>query len=490
MLDRVAETPFVSKSDYAAREPQLRVDLINAQFDLRSADFSVVIVIAGDDRIGVVQITQLLHEWMDARHIDTHIFEEPTRDELERPRFWRYWSALPPHGKIGLYVGAWPLNAVGDLVAGRVDDQEFAQRLGHIRRFEEALAANGTLLLKFWVHTPRAEMKERLKRARKDPRTNWQIEDLDHAFYEAFAKAEPYVKILLDATHTATAPWHVLDGRDARTRDLGLGIALKDALVRRLAEPEHAAPAGGSPPPAIPDALGAVDLTQSLDDEAYEIALEASQARLARLSRRARQSGQGTVLVFEGWDAAGKGGAIRRVTRALAVRDYKVVPIGAPTEEERARHYLWRFWRHLPRAGHMVIFDRSWYGRVLVERVEGLAAPQAWQRAYDEILDFEAQLVERGYVVQKFWLHIDQAEQLARFEARELTPYKKYKITHEDYRNRGRWSDYVAAVNEMVARTSTPGAPWHLVPANDKRYARVEILDALCDALKAKLGKE
>jgi polyphosphate kinase 2 (PPK2 family) len=194
------------------------------------------------------------------------------------------------------------------------------------------------------------------------------------------------------------------------------------------------------------------------------------------------------VLVFEGWDAAGKGGVIRRITQAMAVRDYRVVPIAAPTEEERVRHYLWRFWRQLPPAGQMLIFDRSWYGRVLVERVEGFARPDEWQRAYDEIVDFESQLTERGTVVQKFWLHIDADEQLARFKAREKTPYKKYKITDEDYRNRERWDDYVAAVNEMVARTSMPHAPWHLIPANDKRQARIQVLDALCTALKKALN--
>jgi polyphosphate kinase 2 (PPK2 family) len=194
-----------------------------------------------------------------------------------------------------------------------------------------------------------------------------------------------------------------------------------------------------------------------------------------------------SVLVFEGWDAAGKGGVIRRITQAMAVRDYRIVPIAAPTEEERVRHYLWRFWRQLPPAGQMLIYDRSWYGRVLVERVEGFAAEPVWRRAFEEINDFEAQLAEHGLVVQKFWLHIDPDEQLRRFKAREQTAYKKYKITEEDYRNRAKWDVYVSAVNEMVARTSTTHAPWHLVAANDKPSARIQVLKAVCSALKARL---
>jgi len=236
--------------------------------------------------------------------------------------------------------------------------------------------------------------------------------------------------------------------------------------------------------------LANLDLDQSLAEAEYEERLDDCQARLAGLTRLARERGQSSVLVFEGWDAAGKGGVIRRITQSMAVRDYRVVPVAAPTDEERARHYLWRFWRQLPPAGQMLILDRSWYGRVLVERVEHFARIDEWQRAYGEIVDFEAQLVERGMVVQKFWLHIDPDEQLARFRAREQTPYKKYKLTEEDYRNRERWDDYVAAVNEMVARTSTPEAPWHLIAATDKRHCRIQVLDAVCAALQQSLGAD
>ena len=277
----------------------------------------------------------------------------------------------------------------------------------------------------------------------------------------------------------------MIDGSDRQHRDLAVARALRDALLARLAAP-----------PALPKvelepcergALAAVDLKARLEDDEYERRKAELQLQLGRLARKARRKGVSSVLAFEGWDAAGKGGCIRRLTQPMSARDYRVLSISAPSEEERAHHYLWRFWRPLPRAGYMTIFDRSWYGRVLVERVEGFAREDEWQRAYSEIVDFESQLVDHGMVLAKFWLQIDPEEQLRRFEAREETPYKKYKLTSEDYRNRGKWDEYAAAADEMIARTSTGAAPWTLVSSQDKRWARIRVLETVCDALQARL---
>jgi len=289
---------------------------------------------------------------------------------------------------------------------------------------------------------------------------------------------------MLDKTNTAKAPWYVIDSTDDNFRDLKVASIIRDALQSRLAHP---------PKPIkserieqqYEDALGAVDLSQTLSKKQYKKQLAKYQRRLHELMHKAYDQGVSTVLAFEGWDAGGKGGAIRRLTSALPVRSYKLVPIAAPTSEEKARHYLWRFWRHMSLAGRAVIFDRTWYGRVTVERIEGFATDAEWQRAYREINDFERQLRHRGILVLKFWMHISPEEQLARFQAREVTSYKKYKITDEDYRNRGKWDDYVLAINEMVAKTSTEHAPWHLVPANDKRFARIYVLKTVCDGLES-----
>jgi AMP-polyphosphate phosphotransferase len=254
-------------------------------------------------------------------------------------------------------------------------------------------------------------------------------------------------------------------------------------LERKRPTPVRAAP---PPPPPIDsrDLLKEMDLTLSLTDRQYDKQLPQQQVRLNELSRQKRfREKRACVLVFEGNDAAGKGGAIRRVTSALDARRYDVVPIAAPTEEERAQPYLWRFWRHLPRRGHFTIFDRSWYGRVLVERVEGFASEPDWMRAYREIVDFEDAMARSGIVVVKFWLAISSEEQLARFKAREKTPFKRFKITAEDWRNREKWSAYERAVCDMVDRTGTESAPWHLVEANDKKWARVKIVQTVADAI-------
>lgn len=489
MLERALAAPHVSREAYAAREPAVRVGLINAQFDLRTSDAPVLLLLAGDDRIGVTEAVQLLHEWLDARHLDTHIFDQPTPEEREHPDYWRYWNALPARGRIGIFVGGWPIDVIGARAAERLETPGFERALQQAREFERTLAAEGTLLLKFWVHTEAAERARRLERARREPGRNWRVEPEDWSLHEIFSRLEDDVRHLLSVTDEPWAPWHVLDGRDDRTRDLALVETILTVLRERLdtGRPMQVPAPPLSLLPPRPQRLASVDLKPARQGVDYGARLDAAQARLAELSRRAREVGQATVLVFEGWDAAGKGGSIRRITKALSVRDYRVVPIAAPDESERAHHWLWRYWRQLPRAGTMLILDRSWYGRVLVERVEGYADTAAWHRAYAEIRAFEMQLVERGHVLLKFWLHIDPAEQLARFQARESTPYKKYKITDDDYRNRARWDDYVTAAEEMFARTDIPQAPWHIVAMNDKKAGRINILESICAALAARL---
>jgi polyphosphate kinase 2 (PPK2 family) len=307
----------------------------------------------------------------------------------------------------------------------------------------------------------------------------------------ALPEARPVVERLLRRTSAPGAPWTVVESTDERYRNVTVARTVLNAITARLAM--DAPPGVALPSDAFGPAgdratvLSRVDLTATLDRDAYRKRLNRLQARLHRLSLEARERGQTTVLAFEGWDAAGKGGVIRRVVGSLEAGDYRVIPTAAPSEEERRYHYLWRFWRDLPPAGTFVVYDRTWYGRVLVERVEGLAGDAEWQRAYDEINDFEAQLVERGYLVQKFWLHISADEQLARFRARETTPYKQHKITEEDYRNRERWDGYERAVNQMVLRTSSDAAPWYVVPANDKYVARIEVLERVTDGLKRAL---
>ena len=479
----------VGKEKYAEALPELRVSLLNAQFDLRKADFSVVLLLAGDDYYGVDELVDVLHEWLDARYIDTEVFLRQTELERERPLFYRYWRALPPRGRIGIHVGGWATGAVRAEVLGEGTKESRAQNLRHVRSFERGLVGDGTLLLKVWVHLPPKE-HERRRASGKRPVAG-EDEEGSRWVWEEPEKALKAAEDFIEKTDTASAPWWIVEGTHDRHRNLAVARAVLGALEGRLGaagEREPSAALAARLPPA-PDALGSVDLSARLERKEYRSRLDDLQVRVRELAAEARERRVATVLVFEGWDAAGKGGCIRRITRPLEARDYRVVPIAAPNEIERDHHYLWRFWRELPARGRIVVFDRSWYGRVLVERVEGFAREDEWLRGYEEIRDFEEQIVESGAALAKFWLHVDPDEQLRRFRAREQTPYKKYKITDEDYRNRERWDDYAAAVNDMVARTSSGSAPWHIVAANDKRHARVRVLEETCNALESALEK-
>jgi len=479
----------IGKEEYAEALPELRVALLNAQFDLRKAGFSVVLLLAGDDYQGVDELVDVLHEWLDARYIDTEVFLRPTDVERERPLFFRYWQALPPRGRVGIHVGGWAVGAVRAEVLDEGTPESRAQTLRHVSGFERGLVEDGTLLLKVWVHLSPKEHARRRKSGKRP--AGAEDEEGSRWVWEQPAEALRAAEDFIEKTDTASAPWWIVEGTNDRHRNLTVARALLEALEGRLgsaSEPESSAGLAVRLPPA-PDVLGNVDLRAELSRKEYRSQLDDLQDRVRKLAIEARERRVATVLAFEGWDAAGKGGCIRRITRPLEARDYRVVPIAAPSELEQAHHYLWRFWRELPARGRIVVFDRSWYGRVLVERVEGLARDDEWLRAYEEIRDFEEQLTESGAALAKFWLHIDPDEQLRRFRAREQTPYKKYKITDEDYRNRDRWDDYAAAVNDMVARTSSDSAPWHVVAANDKRHARLRVLEETCNALESALAR-
>ena len=483
----------VSKEEYEAAIPELRVGLINAQYDLRSADFPVIIWIAGDDRLAANELVNRLNEWMDSRFADTRVFADPTDEEIQRPQLWRLWRSLPPKGRAAFFAGGL-MRAAIQRSKGEIDEPHFSIWLRHIANMQNELVADGVLILKFFLHTPAEEQKKKLKKAAKDAHSGWQVDKRDWEALDALGPVLPIAERILRETSGPGAPWTIVESTDSRYRDLTVAKTIMTALAARLAE--EARQLGPSVPTSVfgdydsaANVLSGVDLSQALTREDYREQLAVEQAKLKKLSLEARKRGVSTVLAFEGWDAAGKGGVIRRITGALEAGDYRVIPVAAPTEEERKFLYLWRFWRDLPPAGRFVIFDRTWYGRVLVERLEGFAKPAEWQRAYDEINDFEAQMVERGYFVAKFWMHISPEEQLSRFKAREDTNYKKHKITEEDYRNRDRWGEYVGAVDQMVLRTTSDGAQWNIIPANNKHFARVATLKAINKGL-ARVLKE
>ncbi|MCY1418149.1 Polyphosphate:AMP phosphotransferase [compost metagenome] len=431
---------------------------------------------------------------MDPRLIQVESFFKATDEELSRPTQWRYWRKLPPKGRIGVFFGNWYSLMLQSRVAGDINDARLDAGIAAAERFEEMLCDEGALLFKFWFHLSKKRLKERLKALEKDPEHSWRISELDWKQSEVYDKFVCYGERILRRTSRDFAPWYVVEGSDPRYRSLTVGRTLLegmqaalDTLERPVRQP-HTAPLTASLDNR--GLLTSLDLGRTLAKDQYKRQMAKEQARLAMLLRDKRFRRHALMAIFEGNDAAGKGGAIRRVTAALDPRQYHIVPIAAPTEEERAQPYLWRFWRHIPGRQQFTIFDRSWYGRVLVERVEGFCSEADWLRAYGEINDFEEQLAEFDIVVVKFWLAIDKDTQMERFKERELTPFKRYKITEEDWRNRDKWDQYIDAASDMIERTSTEIAPWTLVEANDKRYARVKVLRTINDALEKAYEKD
>ena len=540
----------LAKEDYHRTVEVLRSELLAAQQRLRTAPFPVIIVFGGVDGAGKSETINLLNEWMDPRWLITRAYNAPSDEMAERPEYWRYWRDLPPRGRIGMFLSCWYSRPILDRVYGRTSEAEFDENLERVKAFERELADDDALIVKFWMHLGKEAQKDRLASLEKNPLTRWRVTqtDWDHwHMYDGFMAAAEQV---IMRTSGGWAQWHIVEGFDKRYRSVTVGNIVLESILKHLEEVEirkrlagelrerreqvggkivvqpvtttkdsgkdsvkdgskdsgkpgatsdnqdiesrTTASAEGEQVITLPGVtiLSRLDTEQSVDKKTYRKDLETAQGNLNQIFRRTQQLGISTILVFEGWDAAGKGGVIRRITAALDARDFQVIPIAAPTDEESAHHYLWRFWRHLSRAGRMTIFDRSWYGRVLVERVEAFANESEWRRAYGEIRDFEEQLVQHGIVLCKFWLHITKDEQLRRFKERESTPYKRWKLTEEDWRNRERWEKYELAVNDMVERTSTRRSPWTLVEGNDKRFARLKVLSTIIESLQARLEQQ
>jgi polyphosphate:AMP phosphotransferase len=481
----------IDKATFEERLPQLRTDILNAQFELLEArSFPVILVFGGMEGTGVIDSLTNAYTVLDARHVIASAFDKPTQEESERPRMWRYWRELPSRGEMGVYVGAWYSAPLTGRILGKSRAAEFEQELENIKRFESMLAAEGALIVKFWLHISKDEQKKRLGKLVKRARTSWRVEESPWGGSKRYKQVKLAAEHMMKVTGKDSAPWITVNAANRYYRGLTIATTILNAINARLAQTGHEAPV--SAPVSIPainsqTVLTALDLSRQLEKQDYKKQLARHQDRLNQLLSKKKFKKRSLVLVFEGNDAAGKGGAIRRIIQYMDPRRYRVNQFAAPTDEERGHPYLWRFWRRLPRQGDVAIFDRSWYGRVLVERVENFCSEADWRRAYGEINDFESDMSDAGAIVIKFWLTIDKDEQERRFKAREETGYKRYKITDEDWRNREKWDDYASAVCDMVDLTSTSNAPWTLVEANDKYHARVKVLKTICERLEESL---
>jgi len=494
MLELIDLDRKISREEYREAFPKLEMALGECQRAARAAEVPVIIIFEGWDAAGKGTLINRLTQTLDPRGFKVHAICAPDEDERLHPWMWRFWRALPPGGTFAIFDRSWYgrvlIERMEDLVSRRKREQAFDD----IEEFERQLAGSGAVIVKFWLHISRKEQSKRFRRIAKDPAISWKVDKEERKQQRRYDEWLVAVEEMLERTSSSFAPWTVVEatqGRYARVRVFETVVrAVQAELDRRAAAPKPVCkpmPRPKSSPTGKTSILDRVDLSLALERDEYGRQLDELQERLFQLEHEIYTARIPAVIVYEGWDAAGKGGNIRRLTRGLDPRGYEVIPIAAPTMEEKARHYLWRFWRHVPKAGHITIFDRSWYGRVLVERVEGYCCEEEWRRAYREINEFERQLADFGTVIVKFWLEIGREEQIRRFRSREKTAWKQWKITEEDWRNRRRWPHYRVAVVDMLQRTSTTRAPWTILEANCKLHARVKALRTVAEALEAAL---
>jgi AMP-polyphosphate phosphotransferase len=494
MLKNIDLTREVPKAEYKGLKAETDLKLAALQRQAKALGIPIIVVFEGWSAAGKGTLVNELILPLDPRGFSVYSTRGPTEEEAFYPFLWRFWRQTPTRGRLAIFDRSWNRRVVADRVAGLIKGQRLRQAFDDIRSFERQLTDEGMVIVKFFLHISRGEQRRRFDVLRSSAATAWRVTKEDLQQHERYAEYLAATEDMLTETDADYAPWTVVEAHDRRFATLKIFSTVIDVLERRIAT---LARKGDNPPqperlPTVDifrtTALDHVDLSKSLTPEEYAVRVKKAQGTLRELEHEIYLRRVPVVIAYEGWDAAGKGGNIRRLTQNLDPRGYEVVPIAAPNDVEKAHHYLWRFWAQMPKAGHIAIFDRTWYGRVLVERVEGFCTEAQWRRAYREINAMEQHMVHFGAVVLKFWLHIDSDEQLRRFREREGMPHKQWKITDEDWRNREKSAQYREAVEEMLYRTSTPYAPWTIVESNCKRYARVKVLETVCEAIRKRIG--
>lgn len=494
MLEKIDLSKTLDKKEYKQQIEELEPKLSLLQRELRELGVPVMIVFEGFEASGKgTQINRLIQP-MDPRGFAVYSTKSETKEEALHPYLWRFWNKTPAKGRIAIFDRSWYRKVLEDRYDKKTHKKDLYTIFDEINVFEKQLADGGTLIIKFYLDISEKEQHKRFKKLLEKDATSWRVTDKDIDRNKHFDKFVEMADEMLIKTDTEYAPWTIVEAEDERYAAVKILTTVVKAFEERYEKEKN------SPKKQIDgkfddtnlneSVLKKVDLSKKLDKEDYEKRLEELQKKLSLLHSEIYAKRIPVVLAFEGWDAGGKGGAIKRLARALDPRGYTVNPTSSPNDIERAHHYLWRFWTKMPKDGHIAIFDRTWYGRVMVERIEGFCTTQDWQRAYKEINQMEQQLANHGAVVIKFWLHIDKDEQARRFKERQDIPEKNWKITDEDWRNREKWDMYEKAVDEMLVRTSTSYAPWVIVEGNDKMYARIKVLETVVDALEKKLHEK
>lgn len=517
MLEKVDLTKKLSKEEYKEKMPQLEARLGRLQRECKALGIPIMIVFEGFGASGKgLQIGRLIQS-MDPRGFEVHPIKNETEEERMHPFMWRFWTKTPAKGRIAIYDGSWYRRVLIDRFEKRTKNKELADVFHSINSFEEQLAEDGTLIIKLLLDIDKKEQKKRFDKLEKNKETAWRVTQGDKERNVHYDEYAAMMEDMLFKTDTDYAPWTIIESMDKRFATLKIYTTVIKAMAdqieklqkekeekeaKKLADSESAA---GVETDAVAEIakeadeemkdlqvsiLSKADLSLHYTREEYKEKLDKLQKKMEKLHGELYRRRIPVVLGFEGWDAGGKGGAIKRLTEQMDARGYVVNPTASPNDIEKAHHYLWRFWRAMPKDGHVAIFDRTWYGRVMVERIEGFCTTEEWKRAYKEINDMEKDLYDAGAIVIKFWMHIDKDEQERRFRERQENPEKQWKITDEDWRNREKWDQYEDAVNEMLMRTSTDYAPWVVVEGNDKYYARVKVLRTVVEAIEARLKEE
>ena len=493
MLEKIDLSKKVDKKTYRRVMDEAEEKLGLLQRECKDAGIPVILVFEGMGAAGKgVQINRLIQA-LDPRGFDVYACDRPTEDEQMRPFLWRYWTKTPAKGRIAVFDRSWYRSVQVDRFDGLTREDRLGDAYQDILSFEKQLCDDGTVIMKFFLYIDKDEQKKRFKKLEGSKETSWRVTEEDWNRNKDFDRYLKMNEEMLEKTDTDYAPWVIIEAVDKDYAALKIVSTVMDRLEYEL---EHRRPEDGKQAQRQESktrerfkngVLSGIDLSKSLTEEEYKTRLKKLQKRLAELHSELYRLRIPVVIGFEGWDAGGKGGAIKRLTSNLDPRGYRVNPTAAPNDIEKVHHYLWRFWNSVPKAGHIAIFDRTCYGRVMVERIEGFCSEAEWRRAYQEINEMESHMANAGAVVLKFWLHIDKDEQERRFRERQANPAKQWKITDEDWRNREKWDQYEEAVNEMLIRTSTTYAPWIVVEGNDKRYARVKVLQTVVDALEKKV---
>lgn len=492
MLEKIDLNKKMDKQEYKEQINLLGAKISVLQRELKSYGVPVIVVFEGFGGAGKgTQINRLIHT-LDPRGYDVYSIDSETKEEALHPFLWRFWTKTPANGRIAVFDRSWYRRVLVDRYDGKTSKNDISLAFEDISVFEKQLTDGGTMIIKLFLDISAHEQKNRFKKLLSKKATSWRVTDKDLDRNKHFEEYFDIADKMLTKTDYEFAPWNIIEAEDEKYATIKILSIIASAFEERSNQEKLKKKAEVNGKFDKTDfnnsVLNRIDLSKKLSKEEYSERLSELKKKLRILHSKLYAARIPVVLAFEGWDAGGKGGAIKRLTDALDPRGYTVNPTSSPNDIERSHHYLWRFWNRMPKDGHIAIFDRTWYGRVMVERIEGFCSTQEWQRAYKEMNQMEQQLVNHGAVVLKFWLHIDKDEQAKRFKDRQDNPEKNWKITDEDWRNRDKWDLYEKAVDEMLVRTSTSDAPWIIVEGNDKYYARIKVLEAVVEAIEKRIS--